>query len=98
MTARLWDLDNLAAQPVVLQGHESAIAAVAFSPDNRWVVTGSWDSAARLWNLNFEQLIELACRAAARDLTQMEWELHMEGKPYSKTCSDYPHMKRDKTK
>ena len=35
----------------MLKGHESRVMAVAFSPDNRWVVTGSWDSTARLWDL-----------------------------------------------
>jgi WD40 repeat protein len=24
---------------------------MAFSPDNRWLVTGSWDRTARLWDL-----------------------------------------------
>jgi WD40 repeat protein len=36
---------------VVLRGHEGAIDAVTVSPDNRWVVTGSLDGTARLWNL-----------------------------------------------
>ena len=34
-----------------LGGHEDIISAVAFSPDNHWLVTGSWDSTARLWDL-----------------------------------------------
>src|SRR5262249_22003812 len=52
-TARLWDLKaaDPAAQPVVLKGHQHGLYAVAFSPDNRWVVTGSWDNTARLWDL-----------------------------------------------
>ncbi|MBV8173651.1 MAG: hypothetical protein JO151_03690, partial [Verrucomicrobia bacterium] len=30
---------------------EGPIGTVAISPDNRWVVTGSWDKTARLWDL-----------------------------------------------
>ena len=29
-----------------------AVNAVAISPDNRWVVTGSGDNTARLWDLS----------------------------------------------
>ena len=36
---------------LTLGGHENFISAVAISPDGRWVVTGSWDSTARLWDL-----------------------------------------------
>jgi tetratricopeptide (TPR) repeat protein len=39
---------NPAANPVVLRGHEGPVSAVAISPDNRWLVTGSEDKTARL--------------------------------------------------
>ena len=35
----------------VLKGHTKAIWCVAISPDGRWLVTGSWDETARLWDL-----------------------------------------------
>jgi WD40 repeat protein len=41
-----------AANPVILRGHESPVSAVAISPDNHWVVTGSDDRTARLWDLS----------------------------------------------
>jgi hypothetical protein len=53
-TVRLWDLTakELAANPIVLRGHNEQVNAVAISPDNRWVVTGSGDNTARLWDLS----------------------------------------------
>ena len=32
-------------------GHERPVTAVAVSRDGRWLVTGSWDNTARLWDL-----------------------------------------------
>src|SRR5262249_25591145 len=37
---------------IVLGGHQAGISAVAISPDNRWVVTGSEDNTARLRDLS----------------------------------------------
>jgi WD40 repeat protein len=53
-TARLWDLStkDLAANPLVLRGHDRGVYAMAVSPDNRWLVTASEDDTARLWDLS----------------------------------------------
>ena len=50
--ARLWDMRNLSAEPIVLKGHEDFIDTIAFSPDGNWLATGSdEDTTSYLWDM-----------------------------------------------
>src|SRR5690606_26141097 len=48
----LWRVDETGtpARRARLEGHEGPVHAVALSPDKRWVLTGSDDRTARLWD------------------------------------------------
>jgi WD40 repeat protein len=93
-TVRLWDLTakDPAANPVTLHGHKGTVSAMAISPNNRWLVTGSLDKTARLWLLQVNDLVNAARAVAGRNLTAEEWNLYFPDAPYHKTFPDLPGL------
>lgn len=79
VTARVSDL--LAEKPLqttlVLRGHESTVRSVTISTDNRWVLTGSADNTARLWDVEIERLMARAKKLVGRELTDAERERYL---------------------
>jgi WD40 repeat protein len=99
-TARVWDLlalldaepggDSPASDSVVLNGHEDNVTAVAFGLGGRWLATSSLDATVRLWRMQQDDLVAIACQIAGRNLMQDEWEQYYRGEDYRRTCDDLP--------
>jgi WD40 repeat protein len=62
------------ASRALLRGHQSRIAAVEFAPGGHWLVSGSWDHTARVWDLR--ALDEAADSLAERG--QSRWGLGLD--------------------
>jgi WD40 repeat protein len=58
-TTALWDVAAPAAPQFTLEGHESAIQAIAYSVHGPWVATGSADKSVRLYDLDTHDLVRV---------------------------------------
>ncbi len=67
------------------------VTAVTFSPDGRYVVSGSGDGTARVWWWRPKDLIADSCRRLLRNLTREEWRQYVGPEaPYHATCPGKP--------
>jgi WD40 repeat protein len=46
----VWDMES-DNEIYTLTGHSGAVSGVSFSPDGKYLATGSWDNTAKVWDV-----------------------------------------------
>jgi WD40 repeat protein len=64
----------------ILRGHDAIVTAVTFSPDGKWMATGSADKTARLWDLSADPSLAGPVVLDKRVATWRENRLSPDGK------------------
>ena len=94
-TVKLWQVLDGAQVGSELSAHEGPLYGLAFSPDGRTLGTVGANGAVRLWDLRFHewQAAEwqaAGCRLVRRNLSMTEWQQFLPGRPYQRTCAEFP--------
>jgi WD40 repeat protein len=87
-TVRIWDLKNPNVDPVVFS-HGSNVFEIYPSANGKWLITRT-NQNMYIWQWDFEDVQNLACRLVGRNLTRGEWERYMVDQEYHKTCEQWP--------
>jgi WD40 repeat protein len=95
-TIRLWDFatsldeDRLHPYPIIFGGARSELLSLAFLSGDDLLAAGDSQGNLYLWRTNRESLINAACAALWRNLSQDEWSRFIGRAQYEQTCQNLP--------
>ena len=86
-SARVWEAAT--GHEIARVTYNDGVTSVAFSPDGKYVVSGSKDGTAHVWIYRPEDLIADACSRVTKNLTLPEWEEYTGHElPYQAACPE----------
>lgn len=86
---QLYDLslDDPTVSIGVMRGHTGGISSLRFSRDGEWLISSSIvDETVRIWPLDPQRMLDLACIEAGRNLSLQEWNQFFFTEAYRETC------------
>ena len=88
----LWNMLTLDTDtiPYILRGGNKAYEDLFFTNDGRWLFAGGAYANYVGWRMETQELINLACVNAARNLTRAEWAQYGFTEDYRATCLQWP--------
>jgi len=75
-SVRIWSLDQLNNQPIILNDHDDWVWSVEFSSDDKYLLAGCRDNIVRTWLLDIDKMATMICEDEKlnRNFTSKEWE------------------------
>jgi WD40 repeat protein len=99
-TVRLWNLNRLKEQPMVLSDHRDWVWSVAFTPDDEQLLASVHSSTEtvkgvehtiRAWPTKIPTMSNILCGMVKRNINKEEWEIFVgDDLPYETTCGSLP--------
>lgn len=99
-TVRLWNMNVLKEQPIVLQDHSDWVWSAAFSPNDDQLFASvhsavqnltSVDHTIRAWPTKIETMANLLCPKLKRPMTKEEWDIYVaDDLDQTATCANLP--------
>ncbi|MCC5919656.1 MAG: High-affnity carbon uptake protein Hat/HatR [Cyclobacteriaceae bacterium] len=87
-TVRLWKMDNLNDQPIVLSDHDDWVWSIAFSQDSKFLLAGCRDRIIRKWPTRAAFMGDIICSEIEQNkLSLLEWDRYIGADvPFEATC------------
>jgi WD40 repeat protein/energy-coupling factor transporter ATP-binding protein EcfA2 len=90
-TVRLWDRNNLNAQPIKLADYDDWVWSVAFTADNTQVMAATQNKEIKAWPTNRDDMADKLCSYVSNNLTSAQWETYVaKDIEYQSTCENHP--------
>ncbi len=77
-TLRVWNMEDLKLQPLVLSGYTDWAAALDFTTDGAFLLGGGFaNGEVRVWPIDITNMAEKLCTHITRNMTDDEWEIYV---------------------
>ena len=84
----VWYVRRSEEQPVrmILGGHSQRLSGLVIPDDGRFLISGSLDGTTRIWPMDSDGLINLACVAMGGEPSERDWRAWFPDRPQTLLC------------
>jgi len=96
-SVRIWFLNNINKQPIILKDHGDWVWSVVFSQNDNYLLAGCRDNVIRTWMLDIDKMAHMICKddQLNRNFSQKEWDHYVASDvEYECTCAGKGGEKR----